>query len=349
MKIPTMREIAKASGYNLATVSRALSNKPVVAPKTRDHILKVAREMGWEPNALISIYMAHRRASRDSRYRATLAYVIAHGDISRFEDLPHFARMQFRGAYKRAATLGYHLDMVWLNKLKNDCRILSRQLISRGIPGVIFSIDQSEIPFDEFDWDSFAVAGANYDCSLPHIHRAAFYWPHGIRLALHKIHSAGYRHVALLVPDIYDRHTDDNLSLRFMHGHERIEPGLRYHTYVFDPDNPGLKRAIRKWLEKNKPEVIIGVDPVWEILAEMKWDVPSKVAFVTPHWSSRWPKIAGVNQNPEQIGVNALDLVSTQLLHNERGIPETPKLVLNEGCWMDGESLPNRTEAAHST
>ena len=45
---PTLRDIAKASGYSLGTVSQALNHKPGVAPATRDHVFEVAQSLGYQ-------------------------------------------------------------------------------------------------------------------------------------------------------------------------------------------------------------------------------------------------------------------------------------------------------------
>lgn len=44
----TIRDLAKKSGYSIATISRALSNIQTVKPETRQHILQIAKELGYE-------------------------------------------------------------------------------------------------------------------------------------------------------------------------------------------------------------------------------------------------------------------------------------------------------------
>lgn len=46
----TIRDVAKAAGVSIATVSRALSKPGQVAEETRLHVLKNARELGYHPN-----------------------------------------------------------------------------------------------------------------------------------------------------------------------------------------------------------------------------------------------------------------------------------------------------------
>src|ERR1700754_4372885 len=48
----TSRDVAGAATVSQALVSRAFTGNGRIAPETRDRILKVAEEIGWQPNAL---------------------------------------------------------------------------------------------------------------------------------------------------------------------------------------------------------------------------------------------------------------------------------------------------------
>ncbi len=49
-KFITIKDVAKASGYSINTVSRALNNKSEIKEETKEKILKVARELGYFKN-----------------------------------------------------------------------------------------------------------------------------------------------------------------------------------------------------------------------------------------------------------------------------------------------------------
>ena len=46
----TIRDVARASGTSISTVSVALSGRPGVSDKTRTHVLDVANRLGWRPD-----------------------------------------------------------------------------------------------------------------------------------------------------------------------------------------------------------------------------------------------------------------------------------------------------------
>ena len=50
----TLEDVAKATGYTINTVSRALKNKPDISRQTCLHIQEVAREMGYVRNYIAS-------------------------------------------------------------------------------------------------------------------------------------------------------------------------------------------------------------------------------------------------------------------------------------------------------
>ena len=49
--IATIRELARLSGVSVATVSRVLNDYEDVADKTRERVLKIARELDYTPSA----------------------------------------------------------------------------------------------------------------------------------------------------------------------------------------------------------------------------------------------------------------------------------------------------------
>ena len=66
MNTPTIKEVAKAAGVSVATISRVLSNPEVVKPVTREHVLKIIEEMDYRPNVL----------ARQFRTQATKTFVV---------------------------------------------------------------------------------------------------------------------------------------------------------------------------------------------------------------------------------------------------------------------------------
>lgn len=56
----TIKSIAHAAGVSLATVSRALNNRPDIDPATRQRVLATARELGYHPSSLARSLVTRR-------------------------------------------------------------------------------------------------------------------------------------------------------------------------------------------------------------------------------------------------------------------------------------------------
>lgn len=340
MKNPTVREIAAAAGVSPATVSRALSNSPLLNGETRKRVQIAAQKLGWSPNALSSIYMAHLRSTKKLSYRATLAYLIPYHDPALYVE--YFQRHR-QGAGERAASLGYTLEVIWLKDLGHDMARLEKFLKSRGIPGIILNGGGlSPGAFSGFDWKSFAAASWGFSFDHPVLHQTAYHYMQGMRILLEKLGALGYRRIAMIISEDHDQLSDHTLLSAFSYKEKYHSPGEWMKSYPLKSwhSNRAEKKKIQDWLLANRPEVVIGETVAWEAIAEMGWKVPGDVSFVSPNWSRVWPNIGGIDHLPEVIGANSVEMVADQLNRNERGIPAHPKLVLSEGRWRDGASVP---------
>lgn len=85
MARPTIALIAERAGYSVATVSRALHNDTSVVAETRDQILRISRELGYEPS------IAGRRLSWGNKAVVGLSLGTHDHAAGRFISLMHQA------------------------------------------------------------------------------------------------------------------------------------------------------------------------------------------------------------------------------------------------------------------
>ncbi|MEM1058117.1 MAG: LacI family DNA-binding transcriptional regulator [Verrucomicrobiota bacterium] len=340
MKQPTLREIAKACGVHLSTVSRALSRNHSIPAPTRRRILKQAKAMGWKPNPFASAYVAHVRSTRRPRYQATLGFVVPYG---RAGHPLYVHRLCVKAARQRAESLGFGLEEFWLGDYGHDFTQFEKLLKNRGIPGFIFNPRElTPEALRGMDWSAFAVA--TWGARLPELplHHAACHHVHGVRLMVDRLRQLGYRRVAMIL----SRQQDYLADYAYFAAFDALAPdwprpgwlrSLRLESW---DSSPAQDERIRRWIERHEPEVIIGEGNVWHVLGLMGVRVPAEMAFLTPFWSKPWKHIGGLYQRIELTGANLVDLVSGQIFRNERGIPTAQKYMLNEGVWIDGPSVP---------
>ena len=97
-----------------------------------------------------------------------------------------------------------------------------------------------------------------------------------------------------------------------------------------------------RWIRKYRPDAIISHMPaakLLELVRQFGIKVPKELGIATVSWHPRFPQIAGVDQNSEQVGTAAIDLVARQLAYNETGIPPFPRRILIPPTWKSGATL----------
>jgi hypothetical protein len=101
---------------------------------------------------------------------------------------------------------------------------------------------------------------------------------------------------------------------------------------------------VMRWVNKYKPDVVIGHDGLLDCLLRSGLSVPGDIAFAHVSQPSYFAglKLSGLNQNWFVAGAAAVDSVVAQLHRNERGVPEHPKTVMVEGHWVEGDSTPDK-------
>jgi LacI family transcriptional regulator len=97
---PTLALVAAKSGYSVATVSRALHNDSSVVAKTREHVLQVCREVGYQPS------IAGRRLSQGNKAVVGLSLGVRDHATGRFVSLMHQALSS------RLAASGWSVELI---------------------------------------------------------------------------------------------------------------------------------------------------------------------------------------------------------------------------------------------
>jgi LacI family transcriptional regulator len=107
----TIALVAERSGYSVATVSRALHNDSSVVPETRDQILRICREVGYEPS------IAGRRLSWGNKAVVGLSLGAHDHAAGRFVALMHQALSQQLGLS------GWSVDLITSDRFNDDLDI----------------------------------------------------------------------------------------------------------------------------------------------------------------------------------------------------------------------------------
>jgi LacI family transcriptional regulator len=126
----TIKEVARASGVSIKTISRVLNQRPDVAPETRGHVLRIINKMGFSPNAL----------ARGMVRQRSLTIGILSSSLNM-----NGTALALDGIFAEADSLGYTLLLKELSDLDIDqTDRLLRSLLDYRVDGIIWAFPRAE-------------------------------------------------------------------------------------------------------------------------------------------------------------------------------------------------------------
>ena len=118
----TVKDVAKAAGVSIATVSRVVRDEANVKKDTKDLVLKVIRELNYQPNAL----------ARQMRQQSTKTVIVIVPDIGN----SFFHEILF-GIQDTATKYGYQILIANMNNKPDVETYYFNALLQKQVDGVI--------------------------------------------------------------------------------------------------------------------------------------------------------------------------------------------------------------------
>ena len=335
-KQPTMQQIADVVGCSRMAVSLALRNSPKISAATIARIRKVADELGYRPNPMVSALMTQLRHSRTVKRPTTIGYVTAYPTEDGWRQPGLFTEFH-TGAKKRAEALGYTLEEYWLRRPGLSEKRFCDVLFTRNVLGLVIAPLPSGGGTLALDWPRFATAAIGYSVTSPNIHRASNDQYSTIRLAVAELTRLGYRRIGLAMPRDGDERVKHNWSAGMLVEQSMIPAERRVPLLL--ADGP-FEDAFAAWFSRCRPDAVLTQS--WQCgraLKELGVRVPEDVGIANLGVTAGEAEWAGMNQNAELVGAAALDLVDAQLRRNECGIPAQQQTLVIPGHWVAGPTV----------
>lgn len=343
---PTLREIARRAGVSHTTVSLSLRNHPSIPEATREKLRHLADELGYRSNVLVSALMSQVRLKQHKSGPEIVGFLT--GGPAADEWKNHSASVGFyEGARRRAQQIGMRIEPFWLGPGGAHANAACRMLRTRAIRGHLITPFAVPVYEHELDWPHLICVGLGYVFNQHALHRATHNHFRGAFLAYEELVKRGYRRIGLML-DRDDQNRRVNygwlggyLAAQNTHGGPRLEP-------LLTTAGEELPQA-KGWLREARPDAIIGFGPTqFHVLTRLGYSIPRDLAYaaldVEQMHLAHVEEVSGINQNLPLIGATAIDILASQLYHNELGLPQRPVFSMIEGYWVPGRTAPEKAE-----
>jgi hypothetical protein len=267
------------------------------------------------------------------RFRSVIAALTT---IPEAEERP-YNRLMRAGAEKRAAELGYKLEVIRFAATTARSRAVQRILVSRGVEGVLLLPMRDALPLTELvDWSLFSVVASTRGVPEPVFHRVLPNHFHNSVLVCDQLERLGYRRIGIATNRGFDLLTSPGLAAGVVwqpvQGRaEQVQPLL------FDTERP---RGVAEWFQRERPDAIIvrGVPDAEAVVDDLRLKLPGPVGIAVTNLEGS-SIFAGIDGCVFEIGSAAIDQLNARILANEKGIPKVPTETTITGKWILGKSV----------
>lgn len=327
----TIKDIAKVAGVSYATVSRALSGSPEIGEETREHVLKICREMGYTTN-----YVARSMVMKSTKL---IGLVVANIDNPFMSELAYNIEL-------RARECGYTLMLCNSSHDLDIEKQVLELLVGRQVDGIIL------VP----------ASSSSYDNLKPFINRVPTVFmsenlrdlpesyvsvdnSRGTRMGTEYLYSLGHRNILYLGR----RKGSVTHTLRaegYMEACRElgIEPAFCNSAYSFSSIQAGYQLAKHAFAKKFEPTAIFAAADslalgVIEAAEEAGLRIPEDVSLMgfDNILYSGLPKInlTTIEQPKKTMAATAVDILIDKISDPSSGYSHrilTPSLVKRGSC-----------------
>ncbi len=340
----TVRQIAEAAGIHYTTVARALRNHPKLAVATRERIQKLAKEMGYTPDPMVSALSAYRMRRQRMTFHGMIAWIDGYRQregVSPKRPASHYRL--FDGAVARAHELGYDLEVYRIGESETPTALaLDRVLAARGVRNLLVAPQFNASSRLELDWQHYSAVSVSRSIGWPQLNLCTNDQFFNMTLTLRKLREAGYRRIGMLLEQRLVEITGERWLAACLTMCQKWPCEERLEPFVFT--NPVSKKSLQSWWRENCPDAIVTEKGFWtnrlSVALNLRCPDDVGVALVSlpfiPNPSE--PMFAGILERVDRVGAAAVDYLVRMEHMDERGIPMSPLQMLVRGEWRDGES-----------
>jgi len=320
----TLRDVAKRAGVSHSTVSLCFRNHPSIPETRRQQVLRVAEEMGYRPDPVLSSLAEYRNRTRQQTIQSALVW------INRW-NAPEMLR-----TYRE-----FELYLRWAA----DCsaKRIEQILLTRNIRGLLIPPHEGMPDWGNFDWSKYSIIRFGMSVRRPDSNLVTADQQRAVLMAFERIKNYGYQRIGLVTGRDYDSRLGGNYigglaAAQELFKFQHALPPLLTDERIYREQRAVARRELQAWLKKHRPDAILTTESlVPDLIRELGLRIPEDIAVAGT--SVDVPVDAGINQNAEAIGSIAVEMLVALIKMNVCGEPATPCRILVESHWQDGKSL----------
>ena len=340
MKAPSIRSIAKQLGLSRSTVSDALSGKARVAQETRQRVLAYAKEAGYEASNDISDMMSKIRSSKTQSVCRQVAVLDIGGYLGVSHQGSPYHRELYKGILDGAEQMNLEIHLLCLPDDPLDIIALNTQLDALNTDAVIVLPAAKPPCLRGIDWDRYSAIYTDYlilepalDCISPNHFKSMFH-------LVEELAERGYQRIGLAI----DREGDHRILLRW---ESACQISVKYSDIQYtEPLFLGdcTEEKFRIWFEREKPDVVVSHQlRVMDWMLQWGARIPETHGFCSLNLTMTGYGMAGIDQNPWVVGQRAVEILTSNMLANRKGVPEIQLASTINASWVDGPTIRPRS------
>ncbi|WP_158629985.1 LacI family DNA-binding transcriptional regulator [Cohnella sp. AR92] len=338
-----IRDIAKAAGVSVSTVSKALNGYSSVSDATRAKVLRIANELRYEPNAAARALVGQRSMTLGVSLTTGLTH-------------PFFGSL-LGGIDRALQEKGY--DLIYLSQAHiNPEYSLVRHCRTRNVEGVlVFGFQDTDRDFVELIDSDLPAVFIDLDIQASRIGMVTSDNAQATREAVRHLHALGHRRIAYIA-GLADSYVEKLRKQGFRQG--LLENGLSERSeYRAGEDftrESGYEAMHRLLSLEERPTAVVCCSDMsafgaMEAAEERGLSIPEDVSVVgfddIEAARSVRPALTTIRQDMPRMGYEAVMLLDRLIAEETDSISELPKRVVLPTEWISRDSCgpaPGRIE-----